>query len=68
MRGALVMLKQNIANFILYNLEHTDLQQSMKVDTGLISDVVEGWNKQIYITPKQPIILNKSTNKKITLM
>ena len=62
------MLKQSIANFILYHLEHTDIQQNIKVDTGLISDVVEGWNRQVYITPNQPITLNKSTNKKITLM
>lgn len=62
------MLKQNIANFILYNLAHTEIQLEPKNSSGLISEVVEGWNNNIYITPSQPIQINKSTNKKITLM
>lgn len=62
------MLKQNIANFILYNLAHTDIHQGAFVNSTLISDIVEGWNRQIYITPNQPIKINKSTSKKINLM
>ncbi|MEE6206908.1 MAG: hypothetical protein VZR95_02520 [Alphaproteobacteria bacterium] len=62
------MLKQNIANFILYNLAHAGIKPEADVNSNLISDVVEGWNRQIYIIPDQPIKIHKSTNKKITLM
>ena len=62
------MYKQNIANFILYNLAHTDIYQGVNVNKGLISEVVEGWNQQIYITPNQPIKINKNKIQKKLLM
>lgn len=62
------MYKQNIANFILYNLAHTDIYQGANINKGLISDVVEGWNREIYVTPNQPIRVNKNKTKKNLLM
>ena len=62
------MYKQNIANFILYNLAHTDMYQGANINKGLISDVVEGGNREIYVTPNQPIRVNKNKTKKNLLM
>ena len=62
------MYKQNIANFILYNLAHTDIHRDLNVNKTLISDVVEGWNRQIYVTPNQPIRINHNLPPKKILM
>ena len=62
------MFKQNIANFILYDLSHTDIHAGLKVNKGLINDVVEGWDKQIYIVPNQQIRIKETSVKNFNIM
>ena len=49
------MHKQNIADFILYDINKSHVKNGFGVDAGVISDVVEGWNQRIYVTPSENI-------------
>ncbi len=56
------MHKQNIADFILYDMNKNHIPGGFGVNSGLISEVVEGWNRNIYITPAESIKFHH-TNK-----
>lgn len=45
------MHKQSIADYILYNMNESRINNGFGINTSIISDVVEGWNRKIYITP-----------------
>ncbi|MBQ8482116.1 MAG: hypothetical protein IJ532_06235 [Alphaproteobacteria bacterium] len=49
------MHKQNIADFILYDMNKNHVRSGFGVDSRIISEVVEGWNRNIYITPNERI-------------
>lgn len=61
------MYNPNIANYILYSLAHEKVENGLGVNSGLISDVVEGWNRQIYVVPNKKIKFH-TQNKKYKLM
>ena len=41
------MHKQNIADFILYDMNKNHIPGGFGVNSGLISEVVEGWNRKL---------------------
>lgn len=47
------MHKQNIADFILYDMKKNHVTCGFGIDAGLISKVVEGWNQNIYVAPNE---------------
>lgn len=49
------MHKQNIADFILYDMNKNHEKSDFYINSGLISEVVESWNRDIYITPNSGI-------------
>ncbi|MBR1600561.1 MAG: hypothetical protein IJ677_03180 [Alphaproteobacteria bacterium] len=49
------MHKQNIADFILYDIYKNHVQNGFGVSSGIISDVVEGWNHNVYVTPNESV-------------
>lgn len=49
------MHKQNIADFILYDMAQNRTQDGSGAGSGLISDIVEGWDRNIYVTPPDNI-------------
>ena len=49
------MHKQNIADFILYDINRNHVKNGFGVDSQIISEVVEGWNRNIYVTPAERI-------------
>lgn len=49
------MHKQNIADFILYDISRNHVQNGFGVNASAISEVVEGWNQNIYVTPSENI-------------
>lgn len=58
------MYNDNIANFILYDMAKSKPFHNYGVDSNIISEVVEGWNRQIYVFPKQSLIFNHRLNRK----
>lgn len=45
------MHKQNIADFILYDICKSHNQGAWGINSGIISEVVERWNRDIYVAP-----------------
>ncbi len=45
------MHKQNIADFILYEMNKKYIQNNFNVSANLISEIVDGWNREIYVMP-----------------
>lgn len=63
-----MMKQQNIANVILYDISKRRTSAEAIINTGLISEVVEGWNQNIYIIPPQSLRLHKPPTAKYILM
>ena len=62
------MQNKDIINVLLSDLAHEKVKTGYGVNSGIISDVVEGWNQNIYVVPNK-IVLNKhSSNKKFEIM
>jgi len=62
------MQNNDIINVILSDLAHEKVKTGYGVNSGIISDVVEGWNQNIYVVPNK-IVLNKHlSNKKFDIM
>ena len=49
------MHKQNIADYILYDMNKNHIKNDFGVNSSLISEIVEGWNRNIYITPNSRV-------------
>ncbi len=62
------MPKQSIANILLYGMAQQHTPAEFGVDDRIISEVVEGWNRHIYIFPQNGIRLQKNRQKKYDLM
>lgn len=62
------MRQQNIANIILYDVAKRYSPQETGVDSSLISEVVEGWNQNIYVVPAQSVRFLKNKPPKYVLM
>lgn len=63
------MVKDDVANFIIHDLAlKTKVQDGYGVNSGIISDVVEGWNRKVYIVPNKALRLNHIEHKKYILM
>ena len=62
------MQKQSIANILLYDMAQKHTPAEFGVDDRIISEVVEGWNRHIYIFPQNGIRLQKNLRKKYDLM
>lgn len=49
------MHKQNIADFILYDISKNHGKGVWGVNSGIISEVVEKWNRDVYVTPRTQV-------------
>jgi len=45
------MQQKSIADYILYDISKHRIPDSFGISSEIISEVVEGWNQSIYITP-----------------
>lgn len=62
-------MKHNVANFIIHDLSTKyRADESLGVNSTVISDVVEGWNRKIYVVPYQAVKLNRQEPEKYILM
>jgi len=59
------MHKQNIADFILYDMSKNHIKSGFGVNTGIISEVVEGWNRNVYVTPQSGLKFHHEINKNV---
>lgn len=62
------MRRQDIANIILYDVAKRHLPQELEINSKLISEVVEGWNRDIYVIPSQSVRFQKNNRHKYVLM
>ena len=62
------MRKQNIADYILFDLAKNQSEKEILINGNIISDVVEAWNKNIYLLPHENIVLSKQPKNKFKLM
>jgi len=62
------MRQQNIANIILYDVTKRRSPQELEINSNLISEVVEGWNRDIYVFPSQSVRFQKNNRHKYVLM
>jgi hypothetical protein len=63
------MQNTQIANYILFDLEQKrKLSLNFDVSSQVISEVVEGWNQNIYVVPKQAVKIFHKDTKKYVLM
>ena len=62
------MPKQNIANILLYGMAQKQAPAEFGIDDRIISEVVEGWNQNMYIFPKPSLKLLPRQPKKYDLM
>lgn len=62
------MQKQSIANILLYGMAQKYTPAEFGADESIISEVVESWNRHIYIFPQNGIRLQKNRRKKYDLM
>lgn len=62
------MHKQSIADFILYDISKAKVNGGFEVNSSIISDVVEGWNRNIYVTPNEGIKFNRVINTEHKLL
>ena len=60
------MHKQNIADFILYDMSRNHVKNGFGVNVGIISEVVEGWNRNIYVTPSESVKFYHNQNNRST--
>lgn len=63
------MQENRIANYIVFNLEQQNkMSYNYQMDRHIINNVVEGWDKKIYIVPQQALNLWHKERKKYSLM
>ena len=63
------MQNTQIANYILFDLEQKHkLPLNFDVSSQVISEVVEGWNQNIYVVPKKAVKIFHEDTKKYVLM
>ena len=62
------MQEQNIANILLYDMMPKQKPAGLDIDNLIISEIVEGWNKNIYVIPKRSLKFQKCQHKKYDFM
>lgn len=62
------MSKQNIANILLYGMAQKQAPSEFGIDDRIISEVVEGWNQNMYIFPQSGLKFWSRQSKKYDLM
>jgi len=62
------MIKQNIAHYIINDLSRNRVQEGFGINTGVISEIVEGWNRNIYVEPSHSLKVNRQRPEKYILM
>lgn len=62
------MQEQNIANILLYDMMPKQKPAGLDIDNLIISEIVEGWNKNIYVIPKHSLKFQKCRHKKYDFM
>ena len=63
------MIKHNVANYIIQDLSCKNrVPNGYGFNSGVISDVVEGWNQKIYIVPNQALKINHNEPEKYIFM
>jgi hypothetical protein len=62
-------MKTNVANFIIHDLSsHNKLHENLPIDSEVISEIVEGWNQNVYVVSDTATELNRLEIKKYILM
>lgn len=63
--GEETLMAKDIANFILYDLsKKARLSTNITAHSGVISDLVEGWNRHVYVVPNNALRFYRRENKK----
>ena len=63
------MQENRIANYIVLDLEQQHkVPYNYQVSSRIINDVVEGWNKQVYVIPHNAVNLWHKERKKYIIM
>lgn len=62
------MIKQNIAQYIINDLSRNRVPEGFGVNSSVISEVVEGWNQNIYVEPNHTLKINRTQPQKYILM
>ena len=62
------MKQENIANIILSGMSKQVAAGEITFNKTLINEVVEGWNRNIYVIPPQSLRLHKPQPPKYTVM
>lgn len=58
-------MAKDIANFILYDLsQKAHLPSDVAAHKMMISDLVEGWNNRVYVTPHNAVRFYRTAPKK----
>ncbi len=63
------MIKHTIANFVVNDLaEKYRLQKGYEANYSVISEIVEGWDRQVYVVPNTGLKLQHKEQQKHILM
>lgn len=62
------MIKQNIAHYIINDLSRSRMPEEISVNSSVISEIVEGWNRNIYVEPNHRVKINRQRPEKYILM
>ena len=63
------MKTHTFANIIIHDLSSKSrLHDNFEISRGIISELVEGWNKNIYVIPNQALHLYSEKTKKYLYM
>jgi len=63
------MQNNEIANYIIYDLsKKIYVPTDLRVNTRVISRVVDDWNEKIYVVPNEAVKLHQNQHKKYVLM
>ena len=69
MREVQIMIKEGLTNFIIHDMSFTSrAEDAFGVNSHVISDVVEGWNRNVFVIPDKAIKINTNKQKKYVLM
>lgn len=63
------MKNHTFANVIIQDLSSASpLHENFEVSQGIISEVVDGWNKDIYVIPRKALQINHRELEKYSIM
>ena len=53
------MMQKNLAQIMVYGLTEPSLLENIEVNRRIIHEVVENWNRKIYIVPPQALGISR---------